>query len=159
MYLRYLWSLISHKWHVFLESCRLSIPWLGIIHDWSKFRPSEFVAYARSFYGDYPKSPEIWRQCPHYTGPTEQSVESDADVAWLHHQHRNKHHWQYWILVQDEDEDKVLEMPLRYVKEMLADWRGTAHTYGKPTSSWYEGSKQKMQLHPTTRKWIEEQLQ
>lgn len=150
MYLRFLWSLIRHKWYVFLEACKLGIPWLGIIHDWSKFRPSEFVAYAQYFYGGWRGDRDTWPP----------RILKALDIAWLHHQRRNKHHWQYWILIQDEDEDKVLEMPDRYMREMLADWRGAGRAYGNPdTAGWYRDDKEKMQLHPMTRKWIEKQLE
>jgi len=87
IYLRFLWSLLRHKWFVFVECCRLGIPWLGIIHDLSKFLSSEFIPYARNFYGDYP------------------DVKQAFDVAWLHHQKANKHHWQYWLLQYDNGEE------------------------------------------------------
>ena len=159
-HLAYLKYVLKHKWFVFLECCKLGIPWLGIVHDWSKFRPSEWLPYVRYFYGTWPEAPDVWRWCPHYTGPTKQSVQSDFDYAWLLHQRRNAHHWQYWILIQDEDEDRVLPMPDHYRREMLADWRGAGRAItGKDnTQSWYKSHKDKMQLHPETRRWIEEQL-
>lgn len=152
--------MVRHKWFVFVEACRLGVPWLGFLHDWSKLLPDEFVPYARFFYGNWPKAPEIWRRCPSYTGPTEGSVARDFDMAWLIHQHRNKHHWQYWLLVQDSDDDKILPMPDKCRCEMLADWRGAGRAItGKDnTKAWYNANQSKMQLHPTTRKWAESQL-
>lgn len=70
---------LLHKWFVFLAGLRTGAPlWRLVIHDWSKFLPSEALAYARHFYGpkDDPKS---------------------FNVAWLLHQNRQPHHWEYWI--------------------------------------------------------------
>ena len=43
-----------------------------------------------------------------YTGRTKEDVEHDFDVAWLHHQKRNKHHWQYWLLSPDKPKNYYL---------------------------------------------------
>ena len=82
------------------------------------------------------------------------------DYAWLLHQKRGKHHWQWWILPEDDGGIKVLPMPDKYRKEMLADWRGAGKAQGTPDSyKWYMHNKEKMQLHPDTRKWVECELQ
>ena len=136
---------------MFLESCKLGIPWLGFIHDWSKFLPSEFIPYANH---DFDKA----RDETGYYKPTD-TGDKAFDFAWLLHQKRNKHHWQWWTLPEDGGGLKVLEMPLRYRKEMLCDWRGAGRAYGTPdTKRWWEKNKDKMQLHPNTRKWIEKNL-
>lgn len=147
-YLKYAWYIVRHKWFVFIECYHLGVPWLGIIHDWSKLTPIEFVPYAENFFGGWVEDLRP------------QWLKDAFDLAWLHHQRRNKHHWQYWILVQDEDGDKTLPMPDRYCREMLADWHGAgmAITGKKNTRGWYLENKDKIQLHPTTRAWIEQQL-
>ena len=146
----YLWYVLRHKWYVFMECCKLGIPVQGIVHDLSKFLPREWKPYAWSFYGH-------WK----YKDRPPWLVES-FDVAWLHHQKRNPHHWQYWLLVQDDDLDKVLSMPDKYRKEMLADWYGAGKAMGNPdTKSWFLKRKERWQqrLHPDTQKWIEYQLE
>jgi len=87
-YLRYV---IRHKWFVLLAAVQVKASlWRAIIHDWSKFRPSEWFAYASTFY-----APD----------GTKQYVENEGfNRAWLLHQHRNPHHWQYWLLRQDNPE-------------------------------------------------------
>lgn len=148
-YLKFLWSLVRHKWYVFVECCKLGIVWQGVIHDLSKFLPREFVAYAWSFYG-----PWKYKERPQW-------LVDLFDVAWLHHQKRNPHHWQYWLLVQDDDPDKTLPMPDKDGREMLADWRGAGTAYGNPdTKGWYLKRREKwfQRLHPETRRWIEKQL-
>jgi len=165
MHWKYLKSQLRHKWYVFLECCKLGIPWLGIIHDLSKFLPSEWLPYARHFYGEWPTAEQANRQFPFGTVRTKEDVEYEFDVAWLHHQHRNKHHWQRWLLTLDSarSDGKLfpLPMPDKYRREMLADWRGAGRAYGNPdTAGWYSEQieNDQMILHPDTQDWIEKQL-
>lgn len=103
MYLRFLWSLLRHKYFVFIECCKLGVPWLGVVHDWSKFLPSEFMPYARYFYGNYPNRADILGDMRNIIPDryTAEGVKAAFDVAWLHHQKRNRHHPQYWLLQYD----------------------------------------------------------
>ena len=48
-------------------------------------------------------------------------VEDRFDAAWLHHQHNNPHHWQHWLLREDDGGTKALEMDHLYVVEMVCD--------------------------------------
>jgi hypothetical protein len=141
-YFKYLWYVLRHKWFVFVECCKLGIPLTGVVHDCNKFLPDEFFPYAEYFYG------------------SDSTNNQDAfDMAWLKHQRRNRHHWQAWILHEDSGEVKVFDMPMRYRKEMLADWRGAGLALGKPdTAKWYAANRKNQRLHPSTRRWIEEQL-
>ncbi len=78
-------------------------------HDRSKFEV-EYKPYDRYFYGDS-KDPE---------------VRKNFNYAWLHHIHNNPHHWQYWVLIEDDRETgesfKALDMPDNYIFEMICDW-------------------------------------
>lgn len=152
-YLKYLWYVIRHKWYVFVECCKLGIPLRGVLHDLSKLKPKEFFPYVEHFYGEK----KVERKDGSYD-PT--LIGGSFDHAWLSHQHLNKHHWQYWILRGDSGATKTLEMPIKYRKEMLADWRGAGKAInGKDeTSEWYAKNKHKMVMHKNTRKWIEERI-
>lgn len=176
--LGYLGYIARHKWFVFVECCRLGIPWRGIAHDLSKLSPAEFGAYMRYFTvprvtgRDWPTNAEAeaWRaQVLRVSGYidigkprwTRETVNAAFDLAWNHHQKRNPHHWQYWILVNDnsEPQEQLLEMPDRYRREMLADWRGAGRALGFPdTLAWYTENRDKIRLHPNTRAWIDAQL-
>lgn len=135
-YLRYV---LLHKWYVFVECCKVGIIWQGLVHDLSKFSPTEWFPYVDQFYGSK-KSP-------------------DFDQAWLHHQHHNPHHWQHWILNEDDGGALVLEMPIRYRKEMVCDWKGAGLAMGKPDiAGWYKTNKDKILMGPETRKYVEIQL-
>ena len=53
----------------------------------------------------------------------------------------------------------MLEMPIKYRKEMLADWCGAGKAQGTPdTNKWYERHASKMSLGIETRIWIERTL-
>lgn len=151
-YLEYISYLVRHKWFVAIECFRLKLYWLGIVHDWSKILPDEFFPYAR----------HDWASERDETGYYKAGFTSDEafDYAWLLHQKRNKHHWQWWILPEDNDRIRLLEMPEKYVKEMICDWRGAGRAQHNPTScwKWYQHNKNKMQLHPETRKLVEKLL-
>jgi len=153
-YLVYLWYVILHKWYVFIQCCRFGIPWLGIVHDWSKFLPSELIPYARYFYNPDGSRKQIRNETGYYK-PTD-TGDPAFDFAWLLHQKRNKHHWQWWILPEDEGGTKVLQMPVKYWLEMLADWVGAGKAQGTPdTVGWYDKNKDKLVLHMITRLSLE----
>jgi hypothetical protein len=156
-HLAYGWYLLRHKWFVFLAGCRLGIPWLALLHDNSKLRPDEWVPYARFFY-ESDGSKRTRRDSTGYYKPTD-SGNAAFDYAWLLHQKRNKHHWQWWCLPEDAGGLKTLEMPDRYRREMLADWIGAGRAQGTPdTARWYRVNRHKMTLGPQTRRWIEVRL-
>jgi len=135
-YLLYSKYLLRHKWFVFVVSCRLGIPWLGLTHDFSKFFHSECKPYAQYFYG-----------------VQTESVCSRFKVAWNLHQIRNKHHWQWWCLITDDGKIDILPMGDRYRREMLADWIGAGRAKGNGLDilGWYGMNKEKILLAPETK--------
>ena len=173
-HLKYLSYVMRHKWFVFVECCKLGIPFVGIVHDISKLRPSEWFPYTETFYGVKIKNCyDCIRVLGNQCGVNGSGIDlgrcapeckdfatSAYSLAWLKHQHRNPHHWQHWILTQDEDEPIILEMPIRHRKEMLADWRGAgrAQGFGDNTKAWYEDHKHDMVLGLFTRQWIEKNI-
>jgi hypothetical protein len=82
------------------------------------------------------------------------------DRAWNHHQKANKHHWQYWVLSFDDGGVESLEMPERYRTEMVADWVGAGLAINGyvDVEGWYAKNRDKMKLHPATRRFVEEEL-
>lgn len=123
--------------------------WRLLVHDWSKFRPSEWRPYAAYFYGETPEAiverrAAKWRRISEEShGPMSPAAEAGhlsavrgelADLirerqaafnrAWLLHIHRNPHHWQHWILHEDSGKTLVLLPEAVVADEMLADWIG-----------------------------------
>ncbi len=221
MHWLYLKSALRHKWFVFLACLDMGVPiWSAILHDWDKFLPDEFFAYANYFYGKKVEVPNTkvmkGSEFVPFMEPPEH-IKRAFDYAWNLHQKRNKHHWQFWLLRNDDprptfsfqshdggmthvyirtlDGEDVaivydtaidwwspdpkaerqlarelnyvptaLPMPDRARREMIADWIGAGRAYVKDwtlleTSRWYEARKDKIQLHPETRAWVEQQLE
>lgn len=155
-HLKYFYYLIKHKWFVLIAAYQAGIPLLGFMHDMSKFLPSEWIPYANHFYGKKGDDIRKGRDETGYYKPTE-TGDKAFDFAWLLHQKRNKHHWQYWVLPQDEGGLKVLEMPVKYRREMICDWIGAGRAQGTPnTAAWYAKNKNKMMLASNTREWVDE---
>lgn len=157
---QYLNYLAKHKWYVFCECAKRGIVWRGLVHDWSKFLPSEFLPYYRHFYGQQDRG----RDETGYYKPAE-TGDYDFELAWLLHVSRNKHHWQFWILPCDEDgtgaptDTKIYEMPEKYRKEMLADWIGAGKAQGATgVEFWWERNRSKLLLGPATRDWLEREI-
>jgi hypothetical protein len=59
IYWKYFKYVVKHKWYVFVACCKQGIIWRGIIHDMSKFLPSEFIPYARFFHGEWPSREQV----------------------------------------------------------------------------------------------------
>jgi hypothetical protein len=112
-------------------------------HDESKDTQAEYDAYDRYFYGSN----------------RTKSVKEDFNYAWLHHIHNNPHHWQYWVLTNDDPKEGTvaLRMPYRYVVEMICDW--WAFSWAKDNLyevfDWYDKHKATMKLHDDTRDTVE----
>src|SRR5437868_1583323 len=98
---KYAVYLARHKWFVFVAGLRTKAPlWRLIIHDWSKFLPCEWFPYVEYFYGEKVRlQKEEWDDSRYW--PLAQKYYDAFDRAWIHHQHRNPHHWQHWVLRED----------------------------------------------------------
>jgi hypothetical protein len=107
-------------------------------HDLSKFFPSEFFPYARKFFfGDY-----AYRYF---------KVEDEFEFAWFLHYKRNKHHWEYWV---DCNGDPA-PMPIKYVNQMIADWKAMSRKFGNDPKLWYKSHVDEMKLNIQTIRILE----
>lgn len=161
-YLRYI---LRHKWFVFKACLRLKVPLhLAIVHDWSKFLPDEWFPYADYFYDKELQQKENIEAFSLFglaeLAPFGYYAKDRFNMAWLYHQRRNKHHWQYWYLIQDTEPNFPLPMPEVYAREMVADWIGAGMAIAgrSDPSEWYEKNKEKMLLRDETRLFVESLL-
>lgn len=160
-HLRYASYVARHKWFVFRAGLRTGAPlWRLLIHDWSKLTPAEWFPYVQQFYGRDDEYYRLaWRIGVPMRAPRGHRLrDAEAfDRAWLHHQHRSPHHWQHWVLRQDDGEVKVLRMPHKLVREMVADWMGAgrAITGRWDVAGWYAENRDKIVLHPEARQQVE----
>lgn len=141
--------IMKHKYFVYRAGRKLGVSRRQLlVHDYSKFFPSEWFAYANHFFRVQANNES------HKTGKDEA-----FDLAWLMHQKRNPHHWQFWVHVYDTEEKlgRASKMPEKYAREMVADWIGAGAAQGQPDCRvWYAKHKSRMCLHPETRILVED---
>lgn len=105
-FFKHLKVVLKHKWWVFKLCCMAGIPWRGLIHDLSKFTPTELIESVKYFHGH--RSPlAVCKETEGYS------------KAWLHHKGRNKHHFEYWIDPMAPEPYPVI--PYIYTVEMICD--------------------------------------
>lgn len=135
-----------HKWRVLINCAKCGIIWRGVVHDLSKFTPTELFESVKYFKGN--RSP---------IGACREDI--GYSRAWLHHKGRNKHHIEYWL---DPECDITPMMPYKYAVECICDKLAATRVYsGKnysnhlPLKHWLKhGSK--VNGNPTTMRFIEE---
>lgn len=135
-----------HKWVVFKLCCKVGEPWRGLVHDLSKYSPTEFLESVKYYVGTY--SPI-----------TEAKRDKGYSEAWLHHRGRNKHHTQYWV---DHDAPNATPViPYKYAAEMICDklaagiiYEGKNWTKEFELSYWEEREKNKLEMNPKIRDFI-----
>jgi hypothetical protein len=161
-YWRHFKDILRHKALVFQECRRLGLPlWVGIFHDWSKFRLSEFVPYMDYLerMGEFPHQADVpmGALAGLFISPkTKESVKAAFLEACDLHYQRNKHHWNHWVRA-----EFIEPMPELYRLEMLADWWAVARALGNESPlAWYTMMKQegRITLHYETQAWIEKEL-
>ncbi len=118
-------SLINrHRFKVFLLCCKVGIPIRGLLHDLSKYSPTEFLEGVKYFDGG--RSPIT--RCKEDIGYSK---------AWLHHKGRNKHHLEYWYDYSTRVE--VPNIPYKYFLELVCDTFAAGMIYqGKKWTKEYQ---------------------
>lgn len=144
-------TITYHKYLVMQGCFKVGLYKQGLLHDLSKYSPTEFFVGARYYQGD--RSPN-----------NAEREDIGYSSAWLHHKGRNKHHYEYWI----DYSTKAIPggmapapMPNKYIIEMLMDriaackvYHGEKYQPGDPLR-YYESGKELAPLHPETRKKLE----
>lgn len=122
----------------------------GLLHDLSKYSPSELSDSIEYYHGD--RSPY------HY-----EKLEKGYALGWLHHKGRNKHHFEYWYDIID-GKYQPLEMPDQYIVESLCDRVAACKTYQKEKYTqnspleYFEKVPEKDYMHPNTREKMRKYL-
>ena len=111
---------INHHRALVRKYCfRLGLYRQGLMHDLSKYSPTEFWAGVKYFQGDH---------SPHDA----QRRENGYSTAWLHHKGRTKHHFEYWTDYSITGEGIIgVKMPKKYVAEMFCDRLAASRVYRK----------------------------
>ena len=143
-------TITAHKILVLKGCFRVGLYRQGLLHDMSKYGPTEFLAGCKYYKG--------------YMSPNNaERFERGYSSAWLHHKGRNKHHLEYWI---DYDYDQGggmagMKMPVNYVAEMFCDrvaaskiYRGAAYEDSHPLE-YFLAAKPRRRIHPATSDLLE----
>lgn len=141
---------ITHHKILVMQGCfRIGLYKQGLLHDMSKYSPTEFLVGCRYYKG--------------YMSPNNaERADRGYSSAWLHHKGRNKHHLEYWIdyAVSKPGDDKThtkmegMKMPIRYVCEMFIDRVSASKTIRKkstPTKVRWNTMKKRGSLHDSSR--------
>lgn len=150
-FLGHLMTVTEHKYLVMKNCFAIGLYAQGILHDMSKFSPTEFLEGARYYQGGK-RSPN-----------TGERDDKGYSAAWMHHKGRNKHHHEYW---NDYSTDMTpgkypvdpVKMPRRYVAEMLMDRIAASKTYKKKDYTdhdplaYFQKGRGKLLMHPQTAK-------
>ena len=147
---------ITRHRHLVCRYCfRLGLYGQGLLHDLSKYSPTEFLSGAKYYQGD--RSPN----------DAERKAEG-VSRAWLHHKGRNRHHFEYWIDYCSQPDGSVTmggnEMPIKYVAEMFCDRVAACRVYMKDKytdASAYEyfaRSRHRIMMHEKTKAELEKML-
>lgn len=108
-------TICKHKFYVAKYCFKAGLFIQGILHDLSKFSPTEFVEGVKYYQGT--RSPID--ACKEKNG---------VSIAWLHHKGINKHHYEHW---QDNFDSGTthLVMPFKYALELICDNLGAGNAY------------------------------
>ena len=121
-------------------------------HDDSMFTIEEYEACDNYYY-----------ECNTKCGMVDDDTENKFNVAWLHHLHNNPHHWQYWIMYNDDPSEReiYLEIPYEYILEMILDW--WAFSWAKndlyEIFNWYDINKSYLRINFKSKMEIEKILE
>lgn len=167
MYLEYFKYIMKHKINVF-KCCvskakrkievqeydsALMLFIHAFTHDMSKFRLSEFIPYAKWFYGKYGVKYDTANveKIKDLISDLEirDKYEKEFNEAWKKHYSRNKHHWNYW-------ENKT--MPYRYILQMICDWEAMGMNFGNSAAVFYIDNCEKIKLASDSKIILEHEL-
>jgi len=127
----------KHRFKVFKLCCKAGIPFRGLVHDLSKYCPTEFFESVKYYNGTYSPISNCKK-------------ENGYSKAWLHHKGRNKHHHEYWYDYAAPEKTPVI--PYKYTVEMICDTLAAGLTYqGK---NWTKDYQLKYYLEDRKRKNI-----
>ncbi len=146
-------TITRHKLLVMQYCFRAGMYRQGLLHDLSKYSPTEFLVGCRYYQGN--RSPN--------------NAEREAkgvSLAWLHHLGRNKHHYEYWLDYAPGDQEHVINgarMPRKYVAEMAMDRISASRNYlgeeaytDQAPLEYFLKSKDKLWfIHPQTKRELE----
>ena len=156
--LGHLKTVTMHRMLVAQGCFQVGLYWQGLTHDLSKFSPVEFWNSVRYY--------QYGKQSPN----NGERVAKGFSESWIHHKGHNMHHYEHWTdynveaAKRGEFPIRPVQMPRRYVAEMLMDRIAASKTYMKEHYTQHEPLKYYIRgkagdlMHPQTAKELEGML-
>ncbi len=138
-YIKHFLTIVKHRHYVKKFCFKCGYPIRGILHDLSKYSPTEFFTSARYFQGT--SSPI-----------NAEKTEKGYSIAWQHHKGHNPHHWEYWIDDVGTYKNKPIKIPFKYVVEMICDWLSAGIVYSKHKVNYNEPYSEPLEYYNKFRK-------
>jgi hypothetical protein len=151
-------TVTMHRMLVAQGCFQVGLYWQGLTHDLSKFSPVEFWNSVRYY--------QYGKQSPN----NGERVAKGFSESWIHHKGHNMHHYEHWTdynvdaAKRGEFPIRPVQMPRRYVAEMLMDRIAASKTYMKEHYTQHEPLKYYIRgkagdlMHPQTAKELEGML-
>ena len=142
-------TITHHRWLVRKGCFQVGLYWQGLVHDLSKYSPTEFWVGARLWTGQ--RSPN-----------NAEREEKGYSESWMHHKGRNKHHYEYWtdLSLATKCYESV-PMPRKYLAEMIMDriaackvYQGDHYTSSSPLN-YLMASRERMLMCSQLRQELE----
>lgn len=107
-----------------------------LLHDDTKTIPSQYNAFDEYLFGK-PKKDTMMKY----------------RYAELEHINSNPHHWQHWMLINDDGTKLLLDMPYEYIIEMICNWWSHSWAKGDPFEifDWFEENQKHIKLSKRTK--------
>ncbi|MBO5873358.1 MAG: catalase [Clostridia bacterium] len=145
-------TITRHRHAVCRHCFKAGIGIRGLLHDLSKYSPSEFISGMKYYEGN--------------RSPNERERETlGFSEAWMHHKGRNRHHFEYWNDVNPATKMYApVKMPLVFLKEMFCDrvaaskiYQGSNYTKAHPLEYFKRGKAADF-MHKDTAEMLEKLL-
>lgn len=152
-FFKHLHTINRHRRIVRHYCFKVGLFYQGLVHDLSKYSPTEFLVGVKYFQGN--KSPNAAER-----------IDTGLSQAWIHHKGRNMHHYEYWTDFSLETNNILdpVPMPTKYFVESVMDriaackvYRGKEYTDSAPYE-YFALREDRRYMHETTYKMFEEVL-
>jgi hypothetical protein len=112
-------TVTRHRYKVFVHCRKAGLTYRGLMHDLSKYSPTEFIPGVKYFQGT--------------RSPNESEREKYGySKAWMHHKGRNRHHFEYWTDYSPVTRQlEPVRMPDIFIYEMFCDRVAASKIYNK----------------------------
>ena len=143
-FFKHLTTVNKHRREVRKLCFKCGLYWQGLTHDLSKYSPVEFINGVKFFTG---------KGSPHM-GERDRYGYSKA---WLNHKGRNKHHAEYWQDIRPNGKTEPIDMPRKYLAEMICDRVAASKIYLKENYTndapwkYYDSHRDENQFSTNTR--------